>query len=190
MKREFILFLPILTMSNLIVHAQNQNRKIESNRVTTSTHYYNSAAGLRIGATSGFTFKHFTSNITAFEGILSAQQRGFSITGMIEKYARAFADPGFNWYYGLGGHIAMFESGYNNNLLYGDPRKNLRSYTYYSSGGMGIGIDGIIGLEYKIKEAPVAISFDLKPFFEINTRGYSILSFDPGVGIKNSILIQ
>lgn len=182
MKRVLILFFLVVAMSS--VSLQAQNRKIKSNGLSTSTYYYNSAAGLRAGATSGFTFKHFTSNNIAFEGILSVQQRGFSITGMREKYTRAFATPGLNWYYGLGGHIAVFKSGYYNNVLYGDPGKNVHTYSYYSNDGMGLGIDGIIGLEYKIKEAPVALSFDLKPFFEINTRGYALLSFDPGLGIK------
>ena len=163
-----------------------QNRRVKSG-LSSGSYYFNNAIGLRAGGTSGLTFKHFTSSNEAFEGILNIHGNGamgFSLTLLYEKYTRAFDEVGFNWYYGFGGHVAGFESGYYYSKLYGDPYRNNRNYRYYTNGGFGVGIDGVVGLEYKIKPAPIALSLDLKPFFEVNTRGYSILALDPGLGIK------
>ena len=57
-------------------------------------------------------------------------------------------------------------------------------YYHYHQGGIGLGIDGVIGLEYKIPTIPIAISIDVKPFLEVNTSGGAWLSLDPGLGIK------
>jgi hypothetical protein len=45
-------------------------------------------------------------------------------------------------------------------------------------------MDGIIGIEYKIAPIPLAVSLDMKPFFEMNTNGRAYLSLDPGIGVK------
>jgi hypothetical protein len=55
---------------------------------------------------------------------------------------------------------------------------------YYREDGIGLGIDGMIGLEYSIPGAPVAFSLDMKPFLEFNTNGGAWVSLDPGLGVK------
>lgn len=142
---------------------------------------YNTAIGLRAGETSGLTIKHFIGDQTALEGILGAWRHGFSATLLFEKHQSISNLGALNLYYGAGGHLA-FENSYYNRYYY--ENRKYYYYDYYSKGGMGIGIDGIIGLEYKIPNIPVAFSLDLKPFVEFNTNGGVWTSIDPGLGIK------
>lgn len=141
---------------------------------------YNIAVGLRAGETSGLSVKKFLGSSTAIEGIVGAWRFGISTTALFEKYTPAFNTTGLNWYYGAGGHFAFQNSYYDRYYYY----KGVYYPNYYENGGFGLGIDGILGLEYKIQSAPIAFSFDLKPFIEMNTHGGMWGSLDPGLGIK------
>lgn len=141
---------------------------------------YKTAIGLRGGETSGLTFKKALGGSTAIEGIAGFYHHGLSITGLWEKYQGTGLN-GLNWYYGAGGHVAVFSHYYDRRYYF---RDGYYTTTYYYDGGMGIGIDGVLGLEYKIPRAPIAISLDIKPYAEVNTRGGIWTSLDPGLGIK------
>jgi hypothetical protein len=139
---------------------------------------YKTALGIRLGGTSGADIKHFFRPATAFEGIVGAFGDGFSLTGMIEKNAQAFDVEGLNWYYGGGAHIAF----YNGRPYYNVYGRDLR---YRDSHDVGIGIDGIIGLEYILPDnIPVAFSIDLKPFIEIDSDGDVGVAPDLALGVK------
>lgn len=140
---------------------------------------YNFAVGLRSGGTTGLTLKKNYGS-TALEGIIGFWDDGFSATLLWERNQNAFNEPGFNWYYGLGGHLAVYGNDF-------DGRKGPSWYRHryhYDDGGFGLGVDGIVGLEYKIPNAPIAVSIDLKPYLEIATDGGAFFSPDPGIGIK------
>src|ERR1051326_4365352 len=136
---------------------------------------YWTAIGLRAGETSGLTFKHFFTSTNAGEAIIGIWQRGLSFTGLYEKHADAGLN-GLNWYYGGGGHLAM-----NTGRIY---YVSEGTRYYRTETALGIGVDGVLGLEYKIPPIPFAVSFDLKPFLEVNTLGHAFMSLDPGLGIK------
>ncbi|MES2559391.1 MAG: hypothetical protein V4590_06600 [Bacteroidota bacterium] len=136
---------------------------------------YHTAIGLRAGGTSGLTVKHFISSGAALEGIIGIWNNAFSITGLYEKHSGT-GTAGLNWYYGGGFHVAAENNRYYRNRYY--------YRDYYSDGGVGIGIDGILGIEYKIIPIPFAISLDVKPFIDVNTHGGAFFSLDPGLGIK------
>lgn len=137
---------------------------------------YNTAFGVRGIGTSGLTFKHFTGRNKAFEGIVGFGPDAFSITLLIEYYTPAFDEPGLNWYYGIGGHVAT-------QTQWTNYRTDYRGYNRQPD-DFGIGVDGIFGIEYKISEVPIAISLDVKPFLEVTTNGNAYLALDPGLGIK------
>lgn len=134
------------------------------------------AAGLRFGPTSGITLKGFVGNGQAVEGILGFWHHGITVTGLYEKYLPLFETPGFHWFYGGGAHVAFA----SRNSLY-EPSRIGRPY---DGRGVGIGFDGIAGIEYKPQTLPIAFSLDLKPFFEVNTAGGVWGSVDPGIGVK------
>ena len=70
---------------------------------------------------------------------------------------------GLQWYIGPGAHIGFY------NTKYGDD-----SF---------IGVDGVIGLDYKFRGAPINISLDWQPSFEFgDNRGF--VSSWGGLGIR------
>lgn len=139
---------------------------------------YNTALGIRVGGTSGATIKHFFRPATAVEGILGTFGNGFSITGLVEKNAQALDVEGLNWYYGGGAHVAFY-NGRDRHWVEG------RHIRYRDDSDIGIGINGIIGLEYMLPDnIPVAFSLDLKPFIEIDTDGDVGVAPDLALGIK------
>jgi hypothetical protein len=134
---------------------------------------YKTAIGFRAGSTSGLTVKQFVNQHHALEGIVGFWPNAMSVTLLYEFHAEAFNTAGFYWYYGAGGHVA-FEA----NERYNDGRRFDRGDRF------GVGIDGILGLEYKILPIPFALSLDVKPFVEFNNNGNIYSRLDPGLGIK------
>ena len=144
----------------------------------TSVAQYNFAIGLRTGGTSGITLKKNYER-SALEGIIGFWNEGLSITALYEKKSRAFDVEGLNWFYGAGGHIAFYGDDFD-----GD------GYSWYDhphdrdDGDLGLGIDGMVHLEYKIAEIPLAFSLGFKPYIEFTTDGNLFFTPDPGLGIK------
>lgn len=144
-----------------------------------STGAYKYAVGLRAGETSGLTFKRYFTDAHAAELIVGVWPNAIGITGLYEHNVPWKALAGFNWYYGAGAHINVATSPMYRVYYYKE-----RYYAYRSAyPGIGIGIDGVFGAEYKVPGIPVAISLDLKPFFEVNSGAF-FSSIDPGLGIK------
>jgi hypothetical protein len=138
---------------------------------------YTTAIGLRVGGTTGFTVKHAINPTTAVEGIVGGFSNGFSITGLVEHHTRAFDERNFNWYYGGGAHLAVYNGGRYNRFG--------REVDYDSRSDIGIGINGIVGLEYRMPDnVPIAFSVDLKPFIEFTSGGNVGFALDPSIGIK------
>jgi hypothetical protein len=134
---------------------------------------YHFALGLRAGETSGLTFKFKTNTTSGVELIAGFWTDWFNFTALFEKNVQAFNVEGMNWYYGGGGHISILT-----NHIRNDGR-------YYNRGeDYALGVDGIIGLEYKIPPIPFAVSFDLKPLIEVYRNGDVYVGLDPGIGIK------
>lgn len=107
---------------------------------------YKTALGVKFypGAIS---LKHFVSDKTALEGIAYFWNRGSRITGLYEIHGDLENAGGLKWYIGPGVHVGFY------------------SNKYYA-GGTYIGLDGVIGLDYKIKSAPINLSLDWQPSFE------------------------
>jgi hypothetical protein len=137
---------------------------------------YSTAIGLRGGETSGLTVKHFFNTGNAIEGIIGFWPSALSVTGLYEHNVPAGPD-GLYWYYGGGAHLA-FQTG---RIYY--VNEGMRYYRY-TDDALGFGIDGVLGIEYKVPPIPFAFSLDIKPFIEVNTRGRAFVALDPGLGIK------
>lgn len=148
----------------------------EGPKLAQNTTSYHTAVGLRVGGTSGLTIKQFLGQSAALEGILGLWNHGLSATLLYERYAPTGA-PGLNWYYGAGGHVA-FDTGHTVHF------RGHHYYNKYRHDELGLGIDGILGIEYKIPPVPFAVSVDMKPFMEFTTSGDVWLSLDPSIGIK------
>jgi hypothetical protein len=133
---------------------------------------YRTGIGLRTGETSGITLKFNAQKASSIEIIAGIWSDWLSLTGLYEKNVAAFNINGMRWYYGAGGHVAFETDTFNNGR-------------YYDRGDdFALGIDGIVGLEFKIPPIPFAVSLDIKPFLEIYNNGDVFMAIDPGLGIK------
>jgi hypothetical protein len=148
-------------------------------RIIDPGYQYHNAIGLRAGMTSGITYKHiFADNRNAFEGILGIWPDAFGITGLYERTTPTDVD-GLNWYYGGGAHATF---GNNRNFYAYD---NGKKFLYrYSDASYALGVDGIVGIEYKVRQIPFAFSFDIKPLLEIDDAGDANVYIDPALGVK------
>jgi hypothetical protein len=141
---------------------------------------YKNAIGIRAGKTSGVTFKHFFNTGNAGEFILGLWTNAVGLTMLYEKNMSP-GPLGLKFYYGAGAH-ATAETGTN---YYRKHNNRDQDYVYrYGDNGLALGIDGVVGLDYKIGVVPLAISVDLKPFLEVSNYGIIYTALDAGLGIK------
>ncbi|HLT08606.1 MAG TPA: hypothetical protein VK014_13835 [Cyclobacteriaceae bacterium] len=117
---------------------------------------YQTGVGLRLGVSNGLSVKHFVSDRAAVEGLLHTRWRGLMITGLYEVHQDIQDAPGLRWFYGGGAHIGTW----NGKRGHPDWRHNHNGYTVF-------GIDGIIGLDYTFASAPINLSLDYKPAFNL-----------------------
>lgn len=128
---------------------------------------YRTGVGLRGGFESGLTIKHFVTEKSAYEFLLSSRWRGFEITGLYEVHNQAFNTENLKWFIGFGGHIGFWNGDY--------------TYEYWGHQGSTytvVGLDGILGLEYSFRDVPINLGLDWKPAF--NFIGYSGFWADGG----------
>ena len=145
MKKLYFILVVLLTLS--ITTAKSQNK----------TSSYRTALGAKVwGDGAGFSLKHFIRNNHALEGILYFWKGGSRITGLYEFHFDIDGAPGLKWYIGPGVHLGAYnDSYYHNNNTYG---------------GTYIGIDGVLGLDYKFSGAPINLSLDWQPSIEFGTN--------------------
>lgn len=134
---------------------------------------YKTALGVKLwGDGGGITLKHFIGNNHALEGIGYFWNKGVRVTGLYEFHFDFEGAPGLKWYVGPGAHVGI----YNNN--YNDP-----SNPNGTGSGSYIGIDGVLGLDYKFTGAPINLSIDWQPSFEFGDNRGFINSWG-GLGIR------
>ncbi len=112
---------------------------------------YKSAIGLRLGYPLSATYKFFLNEEDAIE--LYAGYRGYSgvysywnIGGQYEVH-KPFPDvEHLHWFFGGGASVLFFSYDFNG-----------------SDGTTGLGVNGVIGLDYKFESAPINLSVDFMP---------------------------
>lgn len=126
---------------------------------------YSTSAGIRFGGfNSGITVKHFINDQDAVEGILGIGSGSFVVTGFYQRHADAFEIDGLKWFYGLGAHVGGVSQNANTN------------------GGLMLGADAILGLEWIIPELPISLTADLHPRLELLNG--SLLGIEPALSIR------
>jgi hypothetical protein len=114
---------------------------------------YTTALGVKVWDGGGISLKHFFNERNAGELIAYFWTRGARFTGLYQIHGDINGAAGLKWYIGPGAHIGLYNS------KYGD-------------GGF-VGIDGVIGLDYKFNGAPINISLDWQPSIEFGSgRGF------------------
>ncbi|PAW95286.1 hypothetical protein CKK33_17980 [Mucilaginibacter sp. MD40] len=136
---------------------------------------YKTAVGLKFGGyENGPSIKYFMNEGTALEGIIGLRSHGVVFSGLYELHQPAFNTSGLKFYYGFGAHLGSVGSGVYKRFG-GDDK-------IYNDSHLLLGADAVLGLEYKIAEAPIAISLDLNPRVELATGPFFDVA--PGLGIK------
>lgn len=120
---------------------------------------YRTALGVKFYP-GALTIKHFVQDNRALEGLLYFWSHGFRFTGLYEVHGDINGAPGLKWYVGPGAHIGAYGERWN------------RGRHYYEDGDLSLGIDGVLGLDYKISGAPINLSLDIQPTIELLSHPY------------------
>ncbi len=109
---------------------------------------YTSAVGIKFYPV-GVSFKHFVAANKAVD-LYAYFQDGTRVTGLYEFHGSLSNTGGLKWYAGPGTHIHF--------------------YDYEHGGGVNAGVDGVVGLEYKLNKLPFAFSIDWQPSIEFGSK--------------------
>lgn len=123
---------------------------------------YRTALGVKVWDGAGISLKHFFDK-NAGELIAYFWGHGMRITGLYEIHGDFNGAPGLKWYIGPGAHIGFYDT------KHGD--------------GAFVGIDGVLGLDYKFRGAPINMSLDWQPSFEFG-EGRGFYGNWGGLGIR------
>ena len=136
-------------------------------------------AGLRLGPTSGFTYRQYMNEANAWEGLISFKQSGIQLTVLKEFIQPCFVEYGdnFSFVWGYGAHV-----GSHRNYTWEIFSKKFYDFSAFLP---LFGIDGYAAIEYKIHELPLSASLGFKPYFELaGARFFSMNLWDLAISIK------
>ncbi|WP_420576916.1 hypothetical protein [Ekhidna sp.] len=145
---------------------------------------YEKSGGIRLGHTSGLTYKKFVTEDEAVEMILSGRNEGMQYTALYlfhQPMEFSFNDR-FYLHYGIGGHV-----GYEK---FDDISKTLSNaagdeFVYESKSFYTMGVDASLGIEYRWLEVPATFGFDIKPYFNfIGMRHTKARFWDAAISFK------
>ena len=125
---------------------------------------YQTAVGVKFYPT-GLTLKHFMRDNRAVEALAYFYNYGFRLTGLYEIHGDINDVPGLKWYVGPGAHIGFWNDRWSDRYV-------------DRTAGVAIGVDGVLGLDYKIQGIPINISVDWQP--SLNLIRYTV--FEGGLG--------
>jgi hypothetical protein len=142
--KTFWLLFSVCCVSTLRVKGQSMGRS------------YRTALGVKVWDGGGISFKTFVAPNNAVEVIGYFYDKGTRLTGLYEIHGNVVDAPGLKWYIGPGAHLGFYD------------------YSEYKGDKVVAGVDGVIGLDYKINRAPINLSIDWQPSFEFaDGRGFA-----------------
>jgi hypothetical protein len=166
-----LLLIPLLGLFTLQATAQAYSLEPakKSGPFTTG---YKKAIGVKMYPRA-ITYKSFLTNSKAIEVLGYFTLDGFRTTIMIEKYSAFANTEQLSWYIGYGGHLGIWSEEWKKN----NPNHKA---------GIAVGVDGILGLDYKIKNAPLNLSIDWQPSFNFVGSSYFESGW-AGLGIRYTL---
>ncbi len=139
--------------------------------------------GLRGGVSYGISSKIFNGEFKALEGLLSFRSRGVQLTALIETYKPLYLKHTDRVYFysGMGAHLG-YTGWREDRFLKSNLFRNDFSTRKYSP---VLGLDGILGVEYRFREVPLVAAVDYKPFFDLFGQNFfNIHLWDFGFSIR------
>jgi len=107
---------------------------------------YRTAIGVKIYPGT-ITLKQGVNGGNYVEGQAAFFNKGFRLTALYEFHNDINGARGLRWYYGGGPHLGFYNS-------------------KHYDGSTLLGVDGILGLDYKLSGTPLNFSLDWQPSFE------------------------
>jgi hypothetical protein len=167
MKKHLLLLIITTTLSGSIMWGQFANRQ----------------AGLRIGYRSGIFYQlsHDAGNAEiAYNGMVGFSNHGIQVTGLRIIYESALSSisPDLYLAWGYGGHVGF---NYTDHMGYfGDV------YSFERRRFCPVfGADGWLAAEYRVREVPLNISLNLKPFVELTIPAFvRLMPFDLALSVS------
>lgn len=149
-----------------------------------SQQLYQKSGGIRLGTTSGLTYKKFVTEDEAVDLMLSGRNEGMQFTAIYqfhEPMEFSFNDR-FYLHYGIGGHVGYEKFDDISKVLsnaQGD------SFVYEDKSFFTMGVDASLGIEYRWLEIPATFGFDVKPYFNFIGMRYTRARFwDAAISFK------
>jgi hypothetical protein len=131
---------------------------------------YNKAIGIKFPVGIGVSYKRFVTQKAAMEFQALAGKESFMVDGLYEFHFPFAKAEGLNWYVGPGVHAGFYNSQYQK--------------TYSSK--MDLGIDGVIGLDYKFNGIPINVSLDWQPSISFTGNSGAHSSYG-GVAVRYTL---
>lgn len=158
----------ITTISFLLI-TYFANSQVSTEQYTSP---YKKAIGIKLNP-GALSYRSFYTRNKAVEGMGFISIDGFQLTILNEKYTPFANAENLTWYIGYGGHFNLWSERYKLN----NPSK---------SAGVAVGVDGMLGLDYKLKNTPINLSVDIQPAFNFVGASYFDLGWG-GIGIRYTL---
>lgn len=158
----------ITTISFLLI-TYFANSQVSTEQYTSP---YKKAIGIKLNP-GAISYRSFYTRNKAVEGVGFISIDGFQLTILNEKYTPFANAENLTWYIGYGGHFNLWSERYKLN----NPSK---------SAGVAVGVDGMLGLDYKLKNTPINLSVDIQPAFNFVGATYFDLGWG-GIGIRYTL---
>ncbi len=159
MKTLFAAVIVLLCVSRTSAQSANE---------TYSTSTYDRAIGIKFPGGFAVSYKQFLKDYQNVEAEAMFWNQGFWVVGLYEFNWNIPDIEGLRWYAGGGAHLGFWNNNYSK-------RSNTSS--------AGFGLDGVIGLDYKINTLPINVSLDWQPAVDlIGSTGYNAAY--GGIGVR------
>ncbi|MFT3740550.1 MAG: hypothetical protein QM786_17515 [Breznakibacter sp.] len=126
------------------------------------------------GAFTGFSYKYLTGFEKGYEVVYLHLNHGHSVAALRVWHEPAFPKISDKWFvcYGYGAHAGIYSQNKRNN-----PFRLFDPPTVYHRTFVSTGLDGYVGLEYRVLKHPFVISADFIPNFEFFGPDYFRVNF-------------
>lgn len=129
---------------------------------------YDRAIGIKFPGGFAITYKQFLNDTHNVEGEAMFFDHGFRAVALYEFNFDIEGVEGLRWFVGPGVHVGFWNNKYQKS-------ENVNS--------AGFGIDGILGLDYKIAKLPVNVSLDWQPALDLIGSSSATAAYG-GIGVR------
>ncbi|HTH30535.1 MAG TPA: hypothetical protein VL946_04250 [Lacibacter sp.] len=118
---------------------------IKAQNKTANSTEYKTAIGVKVWDGAGISLKTFIKENNALEFIGYFNRYGTRITGLYEFHGNLSSEGALKWYIGPGVHVGLYK------------------------GITAVGIDGVVGIDYKFSNLPLNLALDWQPTVELGS---------------------